>query len=77
MCLLTRLWNALPDLVKFSSTVLIYKNRLLDSLKNSYCNTSLLHLMKEMLIAWCLDELPGLVREKSYNKKGLILEGMA
>lgn len=33
------LWNALPDLVKFSSTVMIYKNRLLDSLKNSYCNT--------------------------------------
>ena len=33
------LWNALPDLVKFSTTVMICKNRLMDSLKNFYCNT--------------------------------------
>ena len=31
------LWNALPDLVKSSATVMIYKSRLLDFLKSSYC----------------------------------------
>jgi hypothetical protein len=31
------LWNALPDLVKSSATIMIYKSRLLDFLKSSYC----------------------------------------
>ena len=32
------LWNALPDLIQYAATVTIYKSRLLDFLKSSYCN---------------------------------------